>query len=756
MQHNSTRTALQFSLASTAISEPPIVSTVMQGPSILAEGWVLKKRRKRMQGFARRYFVLNQNGLLSYSFEPGQPTRDQIHLNHAAISSAAGRKDIHIDANNATFHIKCLSTEDFNKWMTAFRKFISQDHATLGRRSSVSRTLPRSASVALTRNNALVEELGLTIADLETAVATLAEEDLKRKHSSSSKFKAEKDKFKEHAKEHSGAVLGLFKSKKGANHANHHHSPEPPTDDVHLSDTNSFIASHTPLHRIQLALETLKHQHAALAKSLSGLTPLDTNVTSSRNSPLPSTAEERLVESPSSGYGTIGRSSMRTSRLSNHSDGSVWFDAPEFDGPQEYVLEITESQPGSQLYEGEGNFDDNDEGSSDTDIGSETEEVERQLQRAMSPAPEEYEGLPIVRRTQLPSPPVGDEGSLFTVLKKNVGKDLSQVALPVSFNEPLTLLQRMAEELEYFDLINQAKASTDPVERMCLVAAFAVSSYASSKHRSGRKGFNPLLAETFEDSRMKFIAEKVCHNPVILAYHAEGDDWELYATSSGRTKFWGKSLEIIPEGTTHLKIGDDHYQWKRPSSFMRNLMMGTKYLEHCGKLIIHNTTAGSRCVMEFKESGYWGPSNMVSGTVFSRGGQTEASLEGKWDEQLSQMLDSSHLRVLWRITSFPRNAPEYYGFTSFGTTLNEITPDLEGRLPPTDSRFRPDVRALEEGNLDLAEEEKLRVEEMQRKRRREGVERAPQWFRKVGDEWIYTGGYWEQRTKGWKHIEPLW
>ena len=53
-------------------------------------------------------------------------------------------------------------------------------------------------------------------------------------------------------------------------------------------------------------------------------------------------------------------------------------------------------------------------------------------------------------------------------------------------------------------------------------------------------GSNPMLAETFEDPRMRFIAEKVCHNPVILAFHAEGDGWELYATSGGKTKFWGR------------------------------------------------------------------------------------------------------------------------------------------------------------------------------------------------------------------------
>jgi Oxysterol-binding protein len=50
---------------------------------------------------------------------------------------------------------------------------------------------------------------------------------------------------------------------------------------------------------------------------------------------------------------------------------------------------------------------------------------------------------------------------------------------------------------------------------------------------------NPLLAETFEMPELKFISEKVSHNPVIIAYHAEGEGWELNATSSGRTKFWG-------------------------------------------------------------------------------------------------------------------------------------------------------------------------------------------------------------------------
>lgn len=67
--------------------------------------------------------------------------------------------------------------------------------------------------------------------------------------------------------------------------------------------------------------------------------------------------------------------------------------------------------------------------------------------------------------------------------------------------------------------------------------------------------------------------------------------------------------------------------------------------------------------------------------------------------QICQMLDPSHFRVLWKRVPFPKDHPEYYGFTKYGITLNEITADLVGKLPPTDSRYRPDVNALENGHL---------------------------------------------------------
>ena len=59
--------------------------------------------------------------------------------------------------------------------------------------------------------------------------------------------------------------------------------------------------------------------------------------------------------------------------------------------------------------------------------------------------------------------------------------------MPVTFNEPISVLQRLAEDVEYTDLLSEAVAAIDPVERLAFVAAFAVSGYASTQFRSSRK-----------------------------------------------------------------------------------------------------------------------------------------------------------------------------------------------------------------------------------------------------------------------------
>lgn len=79
-------------------------------------------------------------------------------------------------------------------------------------------------------------------------------------------------------------------------------------------------------------------------------------------------------------------------------------------------------------------------------------------------------------------------------------------------------------------------ATNDPVERVSLIAAFAISGYACTRIRAGRKPFNPMLGETFEDIRNNFIAEKVSHVPPVMACHASGQGWTYDAVTQAKQR----------------------------------------------------------------------------------------------------------------------------------------------------------------------------------------------------------------------------
>jgi hypothetical protein len=117
------------------------------------------------------------------------------------------------------------------------------------------------------------------------------------------------------------------------------------------------------------------------------------------------------------------------------------------------------------------------------------------------------------------------------ILKSMIGKDMTKMTLPVSFNEPTSLLQRVAEDMEYTDLLDTAAERADSTERLLYVAAFAASEYASTIGRVA-KPFNPLLAETYEyarpDKGYRFFIEQVSHHPPIGAAYAESKKWDYY------------------------------------------------------------------------------------------------------------------------------------------------------------------------------------------------------------------------------------
>ncbi|XP_074051606.1 oxysterol-binding protein-related protein 3 isoform X5 [Macrotis lagotis] len=450
-------------------------------------------------------------------------------------------------------------------------------------------------------------------------------------------------------------------------------------------------------------------------------------------------------------------------QLSNESRLSITDSLSEFFDAQEVLLSPSSS---------ENEASDDDSYVSDVSDNASMDNLSNDLdneRQTLGPILESGRGGQTKRRTCLPAPcPNTSNISLWNILRNNIGKDLSKVAMPVELNEPLNTLQRLCEELEYSELLDQASRTPDPLERMVYVAAFAVSAYASSYFRAGSKPFNPVLGETYEciheEKGFQFFSEQVSHHPPISACHAESPNFVFWQDVRWKNKFWGKSMEIVPVGTTHVTLPafGDHFEWNKVTSCIHNILSGQRWIEHYGEIIIKNLNEDScHCKVNFIKAKYWSTnSHEIEGTVFDKSGKAVRRLFGKWHESIYSGMRSSST-CIWRAHPMPKGHEQYYGFTQFALELNELDPLTKPYLPSTDTRFRPDQRFLEEGNIEEAEAQKQRIEQLQRERRRvmeeNNLEHQPRFFRKSSDDsWVSNGTYLDlRRDLGFSKLENL-
>ncbi|XP_041812364.1 oxysterol-binding protein-related protein 7-like isoform X2 [Chelmon rostratus] len=385
---------------------------------------------------------------------------------------------------------------------------------------------------------------------------------------------------------------------------------------------------------------------------------------------------------------------------------------------------------------------------------------------SLNNAPEKPSPVPTNtgRRTALPAP--GTDNShigIMTILYNNIGKDLSRVSMPVALNEPVSLLQRLSEELEYSELLDIANNIDDPYERMVYVAAFSISGYAWASWRYRYKPFNPVLGETYESHRedrgFHYISEQVSHHPPVSACHAESENFTFWQDQRWKNKFWGKSVEIISSGMVNVTLPKygDHYEWNKAVTCIHSVLSQQRWLEHYGEVVIRNTNSDvCTCKITFVKSRYWSSDNSkneVQGVVLNQAGEVVHRFGGLWHEGI--FCDTLVTPTcIWKPNVQPDDHFDFYGFSRYARELNELTPELEAVLPPTDTRFRPDQRLLEEGKVAEADKKKDEVEEKQRERRKEmakmGQEHIPRFFRKSLDEagrevWLSNQTYWKLR-----------
>jgi hypothetical protein len=273
------------------------------------------------------------------------------------------------------------------------------------------------------------------------------------------------------------------------------------------------------------------------------------------------------------------------------------------------------------------------------------------------------------RRLEIPVRP-NYSINLWSIMKNCIGKDLSKIPIPVNFSEPLSMLQRITEELEYSDLLDKAAACEDQWEQMAYIAAFTVSSYSTTATRTN-KPFNPMLGETYECDRLddfgwRALSEQVSHHPPGFATHVESlKDWTFYQEFNMSSKFRGQYLQIIPLGTSHLefKRSGHHYTWRKVATFVRNIIVGKLWIDNVGEMDIINHKTKDVCHLKYFAYSYFSkdPPRKVTGIITDSNNVARYVLNGTWTEQIEgapvlnpqvvteqTQLNTGKSKILWR------------------------------------------------------------------------------------------------------------
>jgi len=249
----------------------------------------------------------------------------------------------------------------------------------------------------------------------------------------------------------------------------------------------------------------------------------------------------------------------------------------------------------------------------------------------------------------------------------------------------------------------------------------------------------------------------------------------------------------------------EHYSWKKVTTCVQNLIVGTPWIDNYGDMIITNHRTGEVCKLTFKARGWRGKDAYeIRGFASDSTGKEVWEVAGRWNERLVarragkgngddlgsdavaagavQVQDDDHhdpatpgaslhaksrsgggasradsilpkqVLLLWKRDAVP-STPVPFNLTAFAMTLNDCPEELKDHLCPTDSRLRPDQRAMENAEFDLANSEKQRLEEKQRAKRRlqpPGKIHQPRWFKRNAqdDGWDFIGRDFPGEAKG--------
>ncbi|CAO3621719.1 unnamed protein product [Mucor hiemalis] len=317
-----------------------------------------------------------------------------------------------------------------------------------------------------------------------------------------------------------------------------------------------------------------------------------------------------------------------------------------------------------------------------------------------------------------PEPGLGGQFKEFLKTVISFTGDLSSLTCPAFFLNGLSLLEYGTYWGDHPSCFTNVIESKDPEERMLAVTRWFMStlwgSYASrcTNGLTEKKPYNPILGEQFycHMGDVKCVCEQVRHHPPISAFYLESAKHgvSLNGHCGQKSKFKGTTIKVeqVGRAVLNLKNFDEQYVIDYPDLLIRGVLTGSCYLELSGVCTIASSS-GAKAVIEFVPKPWFGGEyHRIKGQI-TYNDKEYCTLSGRWSNQ-----------------SF---------YTKTGETSKELLFDAEDEpmaerktAPISEQKeieshrlWGPVTEALKTKNYAVANAEKTKIEDWQRKIRKE-------------------------------------
>lgn len=205
------------------------------------------------------------------------------------------------------------------------------------------------------------------------------------------------------------------------------------------------------------------------------------------------------------------------------------------------------------------------------------------------------------------------------------------------------------------------------------------------------------------------------HHPPVCAFYVRGNGYTLsghyeFVSSFNRSP---NSLVNFQSGSSTITLDNgDVITYTLPKLRMNGILFGDRTMEWTDECQFHDVKNKIEATVKFNSPSSLKPSiftrstpsgqTLLSGSIINPANkeldEKVCSIEGSWCDQL--LFDK---KVYWDIATEPVHLPK---------------PVHKSLALPSDSQFRTDLMALECGHVEEAQEQKLRLEKLQRQDRK--------------------------------------